>query len=241
MGFMTSKDEIQLPKHLGIIIDGNRRWAKAHKLTDTQGHYKGAENLKTISLAAFRFGVQNVSAYVFSPEMWHRSKEEVTYLMKIIILFLDKHAAEFRDNDIKIVHVGSREGLPKGVLDALDKAVKQTEKCRSSTLALCINYDGQQEIVDAVKKLLRQKIDPVRLKIEDIQKSLYVPVLPPLELIVRTAGDYRTNSFMMWRAAHAEYVFVDKLWPDFTKQDLRLVLLYYAKRQKQFHSRTTSG
>ncbi|MFZ1324337.1 MAG: polyprenyl diphosphate synthase [Candidatus Saccharimonadales bacterium] len=229
-----NKEKIELPRHLGLILDGNRRWATEQNLPTLKGHYQGAEVLKDISLAAFRYGVPYVSAFVFSTENWARSKTEVSYLMRLIIKFVDKYLAELSENKVRVVHVGARDGLPKAVLQALDKAVKHTAKFDQGTLALCINYGGQQEIVDAAKLLLRRGVNPNRLSVHEFEQYLYAPDLPPVDLVVRTSGEYRISGFMLWRAAYAEYIFVDKHWPAFTKRDLRTVLLYYAKRQRRF-------
>lgn len=231
---MAEKQQLELPAHVGLILDGNRRWATDQNLPTLKGHYQGAENLRTISLVAINGGVKYLSAYLFSTENWKRSKTEVTYLMKLIIKFLEKYLDELAQNEIRIVHVGSRDGLPKSVLKAIDDAVRRTEEFKRGTLALCINYGGQQEIVDAAAKLLRQNTDPRRLSIREFEKALYAPELPPVDLVIRTSGEYRTSGFMLWRAAYAEYVFIDKYWPDFTKQDLKFALLYYAKRQRRF-------
>lgn len=231
---MAEKQKIDLPKHLGLILDGNRRWAKEQNLPTLKGHYQGAENLRTISLAAINGGIKCLSAYVFSTENWNRSKTEVTYLMKLIIKFFEKYLEELAENEIRIVHVGSRDGLPKSVLKAIDQAVRRTEHFSRGTLAMCINYGGQQEIVDAAKKLLRQRVDPARLSVRDFEQALNDPELPPIDLVIRTSGEYRTSGFMLWRAAYAEYIFVDKYWPDFSVQDLKIALLYYAKRQRRF-------
>ncbi len=231
---MADKEKLVLPKHLGLILDGNRRWATEQNMPSFKGHIKGAEVLREISIAAFRFGVPIVSAFVFSHENWNRSKTEVTYLLKSLVFFINKYLDEIIENEIKIVFVGSRDGLPKPVLEALDNAVKQTQNFDQGTLALCINYGGQQEIVDATKKLLRQKIDPNKLSIAEFQKSLYSPELPPVDLVIRTSGEYRNSGFMLWNTAYSEYAYVDKHWPDFNKQDLRVVLLYYAKRHRRF-------
>ncbi len=231
---MPDKEKLVLPTHLGLILDGNRRWAEAQNLPTLKGHYQGAEVLKEIALAAFGYGIPYVTAFAFSTENWGRSKTEVTYLMRLIIKFVEKNLDELKQNEIKIIHIGSREGLPKPVMAAIDKAVKSTADFSKGTLGLCINYGGQQEIVDATKKLLRFNIDPKRLSVRDFESALYAPEIPPIDLVVRTSGEYRTSGFMMWRAAYAEYTFVDKFWPDFSKKDLRAVLLYYAKRQRRF-------
>lgn len=231
-----SKPKIQLPVHIGFILDGNRRWAKEQNLPSIKGHYEGYERLRDIGQAAIDAGIKYVSAFCFSTENWNRSKAEVTYLMKLIIKLVKTDLKELKEKDIRIVHVGAREGLPKAVLKAIDVAVRETADCKRGTLALCINYGGQQEVVDAAKKLLRQNVDPKRLSVRDFEQALYEPDLPPIDLVVRTSGEYRTSGFMLWRAAYAEYVFIDKYWPEFTKQDLKMVLLYYAKRQRRFGS-----
>lgn len=228
------KSKLVLPTHLGFIVDGNRRWAKEQNLPSIKGHQQGYEVLKEISISAINVGIPFVSAFCFSTENWNRSKTEVTYLMKLIVRLLEENLDQMHENQIRIVHVGARDGLPKRVLNAIDKAVSETANFDKGTLALCINYGGQQEIVDATKRLLREKIDPKRLSIRDFEKAIYEPELPPVDLVVRTSGEYRTSGYMLWRAAYAEYAFVDKFWPDFTKQDLKMILLHYAKRHRRF-------
>lgn len=233
---MSDNKKLVLPTHLGLIVDGNRRWAKEQNLPTIKGHQQGYEALRDISLAAINAGVKYVSAFCFSTENWNRSKAEVTYLMKLIVKLLESNIEEMEKNKIRIVHVGAREGLPKRVLNAIDKAEKETANYDRGVLALCINYGGQQEVVDAAKKLLRQNVDPKRLSVRDFETALYAPDIPPIDLVIRTSGEYRTSGFMLWRAAYAEYAFVDKYWPDFNKQDLKIVLLQYAKRHRRFGS-----
>ncbi|MDQ3065019.1 MAG: polyprenyl diphosphate synthase [bacterium] len=234
---MTDK-EIQnlLPNHVGLILDGNRRWAKEQNLPAMKGHYQGSEVLRDMVIIAINGGIKYVSAFVFSTENWNRSKSEVSYLMGLIIKFSEQYVDDFLSNDIKLVHVGSRDGLPKAVLAALDKAVIKTRDCKKGVFGLCVNYGGQQEIVDAAKRLLRHKVDPNRLSVRDFEKELYVPELPPLDLVIRTSGEMRSSGFMLWNAAYAEYIFLDKYWPDFNTQDLKQALLVYAKRQRRFGS-----
>jgi undecaprenyl diphosphate synthase len=231
---VSTQVELKLPTHLGFILDGNRRWAKEQNLPTLKGHRQGLDNLEKIAIMAIKGGVKYISAFLFSTDNWNRSQSEVSYLMKLIIRLTEKDINNFKEEGIKIVFVGAREGLPKNVLTAIDKAVRETKSGKTGTLALCINYGGQQEIVDAAKKLIRFKTDPNRLSVRDFEQALYAPELPPLDLVVRTSGEFRTSGFMLWRAAYAEYVFVNKYWPDFTKQDLKMVLTYYAKRQRRF-------
>jgi undecaprenyl diphosphate synthase len=226
--------KLVLPVHLGLILDGNRRWAKEQNLPALQGHKQGMDNLIEIVRIAVKGGIKYVSAFLFSTDNWNKSQSEVSYLMKLIIRLPEKDTETFKKEGIKLVFVGARDGLPKNVLAALDKAVKETRECKNGTLALCINYGGQQEIVDAAKKLIRYKTDPNRLSVHEFEQALYAPGLPPLDLVVRTSGEFRTSGFMLWRAAYAEYYFINKYWPDFNKQDLKTVLTYYAKRQRRF-------
>ncbi len=230
----SQSGKLVLPTHLGLIMDGNRRWAKEQNLPTLKGHYQGAEVLKDIAVTAIHSGIPFVSVFAFSTENWTRSKSEVTYLMKLIIRFAQQYLDEFAEKDIRLVHIGARDGLPKDVLNALDKAAKRTAAGKKGTLALCINYGGQQEIVDAAKKLLRHNVNPRSLSVREFERYLYEPDVPPLDLVIRTSGEYRTSGFMLWRAAYAEYVFIDKYWPDFSKQDLKMALLYYARRQRRF-------
>jgi undecaprenyl diphosphate synthase len=225
-----------VPRHVGLILDGNRRWAKAHDLPSLQGHVKGAEILRDIALEAHKSGVKYLSAFMFSTENWSRSKEEVSYLMRLIISFLKKYMKDFTTHDIKLVHVGSRDGLPKIVLLAIDAAVAKTRHHKGGTLALCINYGGQQEILDASRRVLKLGIHPNRLTQAEFEKHLYAPEVPQIDLVIRTSGEFRTSGFMLYRAAYAEYMFIDKFWPDFSRQDLRDSLDSYAERKRRFGS-----
>ncbi len=222
------------PRHIGIIMDGNRRWAKQKALPALKGHYAGAENLRTIAFAAQDEGVKYVSAFAFSTENWQRPKTEVMYVMRLIVVFLDKYLQDFFDRKVRLVFAGSRDGLPKKVLAALDDAAEKTKRFKGTTLALCINYGGQQEIVDAARQLLKERFNPDKLSADEFARHLYAPDLPPLDLIIRTSGEFRTSGFMLYRSAYAEYAFVEKHWPDFTPQDLKDIIKYYGFRQRRF-------
>lgn len=219
-------------RHLGIILDGNRRWAKAHNLPLVEGHRQGMEVFKDISLAAFDHGVEVVSAYIFSTENWNRTKEEVSYLMSLVIKAVEKHLDTFHKAGIRLVHLGSRENLSKTVLDAIDRSVEKTKSNKKGTLALCFNYGGKQEIADAVNHLLKggkKEVNP-----EEIEQNLYAAELPDVDLVIRTSGEQRLSGFMLWRAAYAEMLFVEKHWPDFTPEDLEEALSNFADRERRF-------
>jgi undecaprenyl diphosphate synthase len=218
--------------HLGIILDGNRRWARAQGLPVVEGHRKGLEVFKDVSLAAFDRGVEVVSAYIFSTENHNRPQDEVSYLMKLVVKAVEKHLDTFHDAGIKLVHLGSRERLSSTVLDAIDRSVEKTKKNTKGTLALCFNYGGQQEIIDAVNAAVQggQK----KLDAKTIEQHLYANKVPPVDLILRTSGEQRTSGFMLWRAAYAEMLFVQKMWPDFTVEDLDVAIECYENRERRY-------
>lgn len=224
----------EMPTHVGFILDGNRRWAAANGVPALEGHRRGLEAFRTVSLHAFTRGVGVVSAYVFSTENWQRSKDEVGYLMMLILKGIEKHLEEYHELGIKLVFVGSRDGVPPKILRAIDAAEAKTRRNKQGTLAICFNYGGHQEIVDAAKKLLRERTDPVRLTAKQFEQALYAPEIPPVDLIIRTSGEQRLSGYMLWRAAYAELAFVDTLWPDFGADHLDRVLDHYATRQRRF-------
>lgn len=226
--------ENTFPKHVGIVLDGNRRWAKARGLKTIDGHKEGAEVFKRVSLAAFEKGVTYLSAFVFSTENWQRAKEEVSFLMKLVVRAVELHLDEFHKKNIKIIVVGSLENVPKSVLGAIRRTEEKTSANSGGTLALCFNYGGRTEIVDAAKAMLVSGVDANHLTEETFQACLYKPELPDVDLLIRTSGEQRTSGFMLWRAAYAELLFVSKMWPDFTVEDLSECISEYSRRQRRF-------
>jgi undecaprenyl diphosphate synthase len=219
-------------KHLGIILDGNRRWARANGLPTLDGHQKGAEVFKEISLSAFKKGINYVSAYVFSTENWNRTQEEVSYLMKLVLKAVEKYLDEFHQNGIKIKIIGSRKGLDAKVAAAIDKAETKTADNTKGTLGLCFNYGGQQEVVDAIKALPDDKKD--NLTPDTFEQYLYSKDFPNIDLLIRTSGEKRLSGFMMWKAQYAEFMFFDKHWPDFSESDLDLAIEEFGSRVRRF-------
>ncbi len=226
--------ENTLPTHVGIILDGNRRWAKKHGLPNLEGHRKGAEVFKEISLAAFEKGIKFLSAFVFSTENWKRTEEEISYLMKLLLKAVERYLDEYNKLGVKILVIGQRENLSQGVTKAIEKAESKTKDNSQATLVLCFNYGGQQEIIDAVKQIMKNGIKPEAVDQDKIEQYLYSPEIPQLDLLIRTSGEQRTSGFMLWRAAYAELLFVKKCWPDFTITDLDDVVHEYNKRSRRF-------
>jgi len=215
-------------------MDGNRRWAKARGLPTLEGHAAGQLVLHDVTKYAVEHGVKYISAYAFSTENWNRSKAEVTYLMKQVSKALHQYIQEFLDNDIRIVIVGSREGLPKSTVKSIDDAENMTAHCKRATAAICFNYGGHQEIVDATKRIIQKGISATELTSELFAAELYQSDLPPVDLIIRTSGEKRLSNFMLWRAAYSELIFRDEPWPDFTIESLDECLLEYSQRQRRF-------
>ncbi len=222
------------PKHIGLILDGNRRWAKEKGLKPFEGHRRGYLRLKTIALAAFDRGVQYVSAYVFSTENWNRSKAEVTYLMDLLNWVATHEINKLNKKNVRVLFLGSREGLNSRILKSIKVAEAKTANNTGGTLALCLNYGGQKELSDATAQMIRDHIKAKDVTPELVSHYLYGPDLPPIDLIIRTSGEQRLSGFMLWSAAYAELKFVLKYWPAFTVKDLEKVLLDYSKRQRRF-------
>jgi undecaprenyl diphosphate synthase len=229
-----SEPHAEIPVHVGLILDGNRRWAKARGLPTLEGHRQGAETFKTVALAAFDKGVQYISAYTFSTENWQRTEEEVGYLMRLLIKAVEKHLKTFNEADIRIVVLGDRSRLDVPVLRAIEKAEAQTADNTRGTLAICFNYGGVQELVDATKAIVSSGVSPDDVTEKTIREAVYSPEIPDIDLLIRTSGEQRTSGFMLLRAAYAELYFTDTLWPDFDEQALEAALEDYAKRQRRF-------
>ena len=223
-----------LPRHIGFIVDGNRRWAKQHGLPAYEGHLAGYNALQDVLLATLASGVTYASAYVFSTENWKRSSGEVDKLMRLFLKVLTKDVQLFIDNNVRLRVVGSRSELSPKLRAAIEDAEARTLDQTGGELLLCLNYGGQREIVDAVKLLAASGADMSEITEVDIEQNLYSPDVPPCDLIVRTSGEQRLSNFMLWRAAYSELLFVDKMWPDMTKSDVSAILEEYKSRKRRF-------
>lgn len=231
---MSNAKASTAPTHLGLILDGNRRWAREHGLSTAQGHRQGYENLKTICRAALKYGVRYVSAYIFSTENWQRDQQEVKDLMKILRWALKHEVKEFNKEGIRLRFVGSKAKLGAAMLTAIHDAEKLTENNTRGTLLLCLDYGGQQEIVDATKRIAASGVSPEAITADMIADNLYAPDVPPLDLIIRTSGEQRLSNFMLWEAAYSELAFSDVNWPDFNEKALVSALRHYSIRKRRF-------
>ncbi len=225
-----------IPRHVGYIMDGNRRWAKGHGLPAYEGHLAGYNTFKDILRATVDSGVEYVSVYAFSTENWQRSTDEINKIMKLTLRFLKADLGEIIDENIRLRIVGTREGLSDDVIKAIDEAEAKTAHCRRATIVGCFNYGGQREIVDAVRILMSESAMPDEVDEAAIAQHLYAPDIPPVDMIVRTGGEKRLSNFMLWRSVYSELMFVDTLWPDMTSQDVAAILKEYAQRARRFGS-----
>lgn len=223
-----------IPTHLGFIIDGNRRWAKAQGLASRDGHVEGYRVLKEILIDVLSRGVRYASVYIFSTENWNREPDEVRHLMGLFLQILRDDAPLFIKHNIRVRVIGSRTRLSKQLIAAIDNVEYLTQSQRGGQLLICLNYGGQQEIVDAVSTLVRSGVDDDKITPAMIEQFLYTPDVPPCDMIVRTGGEQRLSNFMLWRSAYSELMFIEKYWPDMTKRDVTRILNEYARRSRRF-------
>lgn len=224
----------EIPAHIGYILDGNRRWAKSHGLPAYEGHLAGYNALHDVAEATFDAGVKYMSVYSFSTENWKRSEEEVGKIMGLVLKLLTADLPKFDEKNIRLVVLGSRDNVSERIAQAIDDAEERTKNNTAGTLAICFNYGGQLEIVDAVKKIVHSGMDSDEITAEKIAENLYHPDVPPCDLIVRTSGEQRLSNYMLWRAAYSELLFLDKNWPEMTKDDVTDILNAYKERGRRF-------
>lgn len=218
-------------KHLGIIADGNRRWAKENNLPKIEGHKQGLKAIEELVGAAAMAGVPYISFYVFSTENWGREESEVNYIMKLAETKILKMAEKMAANNIKLLILGTRGKVNPTLTSLAEKAEKITAECTGTTVCFCFNYGGEQEIADAANIALEAdgEITPTT-----IRKHLYHPEVPDLDMVVRTSGEERLSGFMLWRAAYAELMFMKKYFPEMTGEDIKVILTEYGRRNRRF-------
>lgn len=223
-------NNIIVPNHIGIIMDGNRRWAKEKKKKTIEGHLAGANRIISLAKYVFDKGVKYLSIYAFSTENFNRSAEEVSYLMGLIIKFFNERVNELHDYNIKIVVSGLRDNLSKEVLKCIDNVVDLTKDNTGGVLNVCLNYGGRREIVDAVNKI---KEANVNITEETFGKYLYND-LPDLDYVIRTSGEERISNFMLWQISYAEFYFPKVYFPDFDEKEFDKALEIYNNRNRRF-------
>ena len=218
-------------RHLGIIADGNRRWAKAHGLPKLEGHRRGLKAIEKLVGAAAKAGIPFVSFYVFSTENWGREEAEVNNIMELAETKIPSYAEKMAKNNIRMLILGSREKVGPKLASAMETAERITADCTGTTVCFCFNYGGEQEIVDAANAIQR---DGGEITTEAIRAHLYHPEVPDVDMIVRTSGEERVSGFMLWRGAYAELLFLEKYFPEMKEEDIPKIIEIYHKRQRRF-------
>lgn len=226
--------ETKVPRHIGYILDGNRRWAKKHGLPAYEGHLAGYNALKDIVEASADAGVEYISFYTWSTENWSRAEEEVRGIMKIIRRLFKTDIKELVKGGFKLVVLGGRERIPEDISKMIDEAEELSKNGTRATLAMCFNYGGQQEIVRAARRIAEAGIEPEMITAENFSQFLDHPDIPPCDLVVRTSGEQRLSNFMLWRSAYSEFLFLDKLWPEMRPSDVSDIIKEYNRRARRF-------
>ncbi len=231
------KGELKIPNHVAIIMDGNGRWAKARGKNRSFGHLEGSKSLEKIALYAMSRGVKILSVFAFSTDNFKRSESEVNYLMDLFINMFTKKMNKIIANDIKVVFSGRKENLRLDVLDAMNIIVDKTKNNQSGILNICLNYGGQEEIVDAVNNIVKL-VKENKLSVDDIDKNTFYKYLyqnlGPIDLLIRTSGEYRISNFMMYQSSYSEFYFTDVLFPDFNEEEFDKAIISFNNRDRRY-------
>lgn len=234
-------DKGNLPRHIAIIMDGNGRWAEKRRLPKILGHTAGARTVDRITTACAKLGIEALTLYSFSTENWKRSKEEVDGLMSLLYDYLGKKYKKLKENNISLKAIGRLDELPAKVRGRLFDVIEKTSGNKKMILNLALNYGGQQEIVDAAKRILnaaaKGKIKADDINEESFSSFLYTEGLPEVDLLIRTSGEFRVSNFLLWQISYAEIVITGTLWPDFTKEDLYAAIAEFQRRDRRFGGR----
>ncbi|MGN1267930.1 MAG: polyprenyl diphosphate synthase [Candidatus Aphodocola sp.] len=229
--------DYKMPNHVAIIMDGNGRWANKRGLKRTKGHQKGAEVLKKISEYVYDKKIKVLSVFAFSTENWKRDKDEVDYLMDLFIKAFKENFEVVKKKGVKVVFSGIKTKLSDKVINAMKKMTEETKDNKNGIFNICLNYGGQDEILEATKQISLD-VKEGKISIDEINKDMYENYLfndlPPIDLMIRTSGEYRISNFMLWQMAYAELYFTDVLWPDFDEKELDKAIDSFNKRDRRY-------
>ena len=229
----------KVPTHLGIIMDGNGRWAKKRGLPRQAGHVTGAQVFRKITKYCEKCGVSYLTVYAFSTENWRRPEEEVTAIMNLLRQYLKESLADFQQENIRTRFIGDRAPLSADIRELIEEAERTTAHKTGMTLNIALNYGGRQEIAFAARRLAEKaaagELDPACIDEQAVEDALFTAGQPPVDLILRPSGEYRLSNFLIWQSAYAEYVFMDDiLWPDFSETDLERAFEEFGRRDRRF-------
>ena len=223
----------RVPRHVGLIVDGNRRWAKKHGLPPWEGHLAGITVLEDVLREFIERGVKYISFYTWSTENWKRAEEEVSAFMGMLRKLFANELKRLLQEDCRFVALGDRSGMPSDILKMIQDAERESADNTRATLVMCFNYGGQQEIVQAAQKALTAGVDPATLTRDSFEQFIDHPEVPACDLVVRTSGEQRLSNFMLWRSAYAEFIFLEKQWPDMRVEDVAGILEEYNRRDRR--------
>lgn len=230
---MTNQD-IRIPTHIAIIMDGNGRWAAARGLPRLEGHRAGTENLRQIIRASVELGVKYLTLYAFSTENWGRPKDEVHGLLGILETVIDRELNELKSQGVRICHVGRLDAMPKKVREKVLNSLELTHDNDRLVLNIAWNYGGRDEIVYAIQQIIKAGLAAEEVTEEVVSRYLFTQSCPDPDLIIRTSGEMRVSNFLIWQSAYSEWYFTPTLWPDFNKEELEKAIEAYSQRKRRF-------
>ena len=230
--------DIKLPVHLGIIMDGNGRWAKKRALPRSTGHKAGANTFRTITKYCSKIGIKHLTVYAFSTENWKRPVNEVNFLMNLFKQYLDECLSDFKEENIKVLFLGDKSVFSDDLRKLMCEVEESSKNCTGMTLNIAMNYGGRNEILMALNSILddikENKTFAEKISESMISERLYTKGQPDPDLIIRPSGEYRISNFLLWQSAYSEFIFSNKLWPDYTVEDLDKALVEYSLRNRRF-------
>ena len=230
----NGQSSANVPRHVAIIMDGNGRWAKARGLSRLEGHRAGTENLRRIIRASAELGIQHLTFYAFSTENWSRPKAEVTGLLRILAEVIDKEIRELNEEGARLIHIGHLDGLPKALQKKVLGAIELTRNNQRINILLAFNYGGRDEIVTAIKNMLKDQVDPEDVDVDLVSNYMFTKGIPDPDLVIRTSGEQRTSNFLTWQSVYSEWYFPEVYWPDFDEAELKKAIDAYASRERRY-------
>ncbi|MET3925178.1 isoprenyl transferase [Devosia sp. 2618] len=235
---VSQRPRLRIPTHLGVIMDGNGRWAKARGKRRTEGHIEGVKSLRNLVELCINYGVAHLTVFSFSSENWTRPKDEISFIFNLLRRFVASDLQRLIRNNVRVRIIGSREGLEASLVRLIDDVEAKTAKNTGLVLIVAFNYGGKAEIADATRKIAREvaagRLSPDSITEDTIASALYTAGLPDPDLIIRTSGEQRISNFLLWQAAYAEFIFVDEYWPDFDEASFVRVLETFSMRDRRF-------
>ena len=233
-------DKENLPLHVAITMDGNGRWAQQRKLPRTSGHDEGLRTAKRIVKAASDLGIKYLTLYVFSTENWKRAEQEVGFLMNLIHTHLCGELAFYKENGIRVRHIGNFEALPNSIQKDIKQAMDDTADFKGMTVNLAINYGGRDEIIRGIKKIINNNVTTDQLDEKLFSSYLDMPECPDVDLLIRTGGEQRLSNYLLWHVAYAEQIYTDTLWPDYSNEEFYSNIESFQHRNRRFGAEKTA-